>query len=134
MFDDIDRVEVNGVNHPVAPWCVEERCRCGGQAGHKVEETTGNPNLHPMTAYLCCKCFNRTVGYCTPLPEPTYCCDEYQQQMEEFGQWMGGSHYHCGRCNGLCSMMGHWTTYCKHRLPDADAHFCCPGDCELTGA
>jgi hypothetical protein len=27
------------------------------------------------------------------------CCDEDY----------GGSHYHCSQCNGVCSMMGHWT-------------------------
>ncbi len=43
-----------------------------------------------------------------------------------------GSHYHCARCRGRSSMMGHYSRhYAKGQLV-GELHFCCPGDCELA--
>lgn len=55
-------------SHAFPIWAQEETCRCGTPAAHKVEETSGPGNFHPLTAYLCCGCFTRTVGYCASYP------------------------------------------------------------------
>ncbi|HEY9418300.1 MAG TPA: hypothetical protein VIQ30_26355 [Pseudonocardia sp.] len=54
--------------HAFPIWAKEEVCRCGRGAAHKVEETSGPDNFHPLTAYLCCGCFARTVGDCSRYP------------------------------------------------------------------
>lgn len=41
------------------------------------------------------------------------------------------SHYHCFRCNGECSMMGHETNYCKVYGNGTPRHACCPGNCQF---
>lgn len=53
--------------HAFPIYAQEERCRCGFPAAHKVEETTGPRNFHPLTAYLCCACF-QTIGNCGSYP------------------------------------------------------------------
>ena len=58
------------------------------------------------------------------------CCRDYY----------GGSHYHCARCFGVSSMLGHTTNLhppkdgSRRSIAEWDrveSHFCCPGDCEL---
>ena len=46
-------------------------------------------------------------------------------------QDFGGSHYHCGRCNGVTGMMGHSTVFCKVTGERTLHHQCCPGNCAL---
>lgn len=59
-------VEVDYANHAIRPWAVEEHCfYCGNHATHKIEETTGPRNFHPLTAYVCCEDF---FGYCGNYP------------------------------------------------------------------
>ena len=68
IFPDEDNqwVEVEYANHAIRPWAVEEVCFfCGGHATHKIEETTGPRNFHPLTAYVCCKHF---FGGCEVYP------------------------------------------------------------------
>jgi hypothetical protein len=49
--------------HTIPVWAVEEKCRkCGEPAAHKVEEVSGPSNFHPLTAYLCCGCFEGIAG------------------------------------------------------------------------
>lgn len=49
-------------SHDIVPWAVEERCYfCKYPASHKVAEDGANPNIHPLTAYVCCDHF---WGYC----------------------------------------------------------------------
>lgn len=45
--------------------------------------------------------------------------------------YSGESHYHCQRCDRQCSMMGHYTNYCKKFGPGAPRHSCCPENCQL---
>lgn len=54
--------------HPIPVYAVEERCRCGQPASHKVEETSALSTFHPMTAYLCCDHFRMFVGRCENFP------------------------------------------------------------------
>ena len=72
----------------------------------------------------------------------TYC----EVCMEDWGE---ESHYHCNRCEGQTSMMGHSTNVCKkytlsvepgfkkgrqtaiHGGPSLPRHMCCPGDCQF---
>lgn len=49
------------------------------------------------------------------------CCDED----------LGGSHYHCGRCGGVSSMMGHSQGVHWNPTEKVPQHFCCPNDCQL---
>lgn len=63
--------------------------------------------------------------------ETYYCCDEVKDHIEKYGQWMGGSHYHCGRCGNVASMMGDFTIFCSVTKTKRQQHFCCPGNCEL---
>ncbi len=63
-----ERVEVTYAGHTIAPWCVEETCSgCGEPATHKIEETSGPETFHPLTAYVCCGCF-QLVGACESYP------------------------------------------------------------------
>lgn len=39
-----------------------EKCICGLPATHKVEEMLDSINRHPLTRYLCCKCFGQLMG------------------------------------------------------------------------
>lgn len=40
-----------------------EKCKCGRQATHKVQEfVPDSDNRHPFTAYLCCNCFGKLFG------------------------------------------------------------------------
>lgn len=65
IFPDRDEwVEIPTASHPVRPWCLEELCRCGNAAAHKIEETTGASGVHPYTAYVCCDCF---FGHCVTI-------------------------------------------------------------------
>lgn len=47
---------------------------------------------------------------------------------------------HCGRCGAPSSHQGHYTSFCRNRplphpiAPNAQFHFCCPGDCEMNPA
>jgi hypothetical protein len=43
-----------------------------------------------------------------------------------------GSHWHCGRCDAVSSMLGHYTTFCRVQNETTDGHMCCPNDCELV--
>lgn len=54
--------------HAFPIYAQEELCSCGFKAAHKIEETAGPSNFHPLTAYLCCACFGRTVGVCGRYP------------------------------------------------------------------
>jgi hypothetical protein len=58
-------VVVDYADHAIRPWCIEELCVCGNKATHKIEETTGPANAHPLTAYVCCDCF---FGGCNWYP------------------------------------------------------------------
>lgn len=63
---DDEWVEVDYANHAIRPWAVSEHCfYCGELATHKIEETTGPRNFHPLTAYVCCKHF---FGGCEAYP------------------------------------------------------------------
>lgn len=46
---------------------------------------------------------------------------------------LGGSHYHCGRCNGVSSMMGHYRAvhWFENKTTKVPPHTCCPNDCQL---
>lgn len=64
----------------------------------------------------------------SPLPETCDICGDY----------LGGSHYHCAKCNKRTGMMGHYTSYAGHHkgkivhLPEA-MFSCDPGyegECE----
>lgn len=58
--------------HSYPIWAQEEDCRCGRPAAHKVEETSGPTNRHPLTAYVCCEHFRMLVGDCSRYPyDPT---------------------------------------------------------------
>jgi hypothetical protein len=58
MKPDDQWIEADYASHPIRPWVVEEHCfYCGKQATHKIEETTGPVNFHPLTAYVCCEHF-----------------------------------------------------------------------------
>ena len=50
--------------HSFAAHLDEDKCRCGKPAAHKVEDTSGPGNFHPMTNYLCCEHFTQWVGEC----------------------------------------------------------------------
>jgi len=57
-----------GATHPVSTHCSGERCVCGEAAAHKVGEEQLEPDQtgHNLTAYVCCRCFVRIFGRCTP--------------------------------------------------------------------
>lgn len=44
-----------------------ERCLCGADVAHKIEEVifADDPQQmrHPLTSYVCCRCFARVMGY-----------------------------------------------------------------------
>lgn len=62
MFEDTQWITVAYAHHKIRPWCREESCiYCDAAATHKIEETTGPVNQHPLTAYVCCEHF---FGYC----------------------------------------------------------------------
>lgn len=65
-----ERIAIPEIAHTVPVWAVEETCRkCREQATHKVEESSGPLTFHPLTAYLCCTCFQEIVGYdCAAYP------------------------------------------------------------------
>lgn len=66
MKPDNEWVEVEYAEHSIRPWAVEEHCfYCGGNATHKIEETTGPIHFHPLTAYVCCEHF---FGACDKYP------------------------------------------------------------------
>ncbi len=49
----------------------------------------------------------------------------------------GGSHYHCAKCNGVSSMMGHYTTGFRNdgrwvTFPDHAGYFTCQPEFELA--
>lgn len=54
--------------HTIPSHLVEETCPCGQPAAHKVEETSGPDNFHPLTGRLCCEHFNAFVGHCGSYP------------------------------------------------------------------
>lgn len=64
------RVRVGYARHTIPDYAVEEHCRkCPQKAAHKIEETSGPASFHPLTAYLCCFCFQQVVGYdCAAYP------------------------------------------------------------------
>jgi len=63
------------------------------------------------------------------------------QDDENYCEYCGcdigwGSHYHCYKCNGTCSMMGHLSSH--HFVAGVStkvaSHYCCPNKCELDNA
>lgn len=59
MFEMYDHLwaEVDYADHPIRPWCKEERCwYCRDLATHKIEECDVR-GVHPHTAYVCCAHF-----------------------------------------------------------------------------
>jgi len=60
--------------HHVLESSIGEKCTCGKQASHKVEEVLdfGSFSIiedvvnagvrHPLTTYLCCDCFSKLMG------------------------------------------------------------------------
>ena len=58
------------INHFVSGSCRGEKCRCGMDATHKIEETIfhDDPNQlrHPLTAYVCCLHFTEIMGFASP--------------------------------------------------------------------
>lgn len=57
-----DRVSDERAEHTFPVTALEERCRCGRWAAHKIEETTGPEMFHRLTAYMCCEHFRQAVG------------------------------------------------------------------------
>lgn len=64
MTFEFSRVRDARSNHDFPIYAQEEHCRCGNQAAHKIEETSGPWGIHPFTAYVCCKCFTEFIGWC----------------------------------------------------------------------
>lgn len=69
------RVESDHHSHPIVPWAREEFCVfCRYPASHKVADADGNPQLHPLTAYVCCDHFwsscNNTKVIMKTMDEP----------------------------------------------------------------
>jgi hypothetical protein len=63
------------------------------------------------------------------LTEP--CCQAVADDLEKYGRWMGGSHYHCPSCNAVTGAYGHSSAWCKVTGDRSHFHRCCPGNCEL---
>jgi hypothetical protein len=51
-----------------------------------------------------------------------HCCEDWDEMS---------SHYHCARCGGRCSMMGHLIKHYEQGAAVTDYHMCCPDNCEL---
>lgn len=63
-----ERVKVDYCIHTIPEYAVEVKCAgCHQRATHKIEETSGPDNFHPLTAYVCCGCF-ALVGDCSNYP------------------------------------------------------------------
>lgn len=62
-----------------------------------------------------------------------YCCERVRLEIEETGEWRGGSHYHCGNCWELSSMMGHYHSvhYVDGKPVKVEGHFRCSNECDL---
>lgn len=62
-----------------------------------------------------------------------YCCDEVAEHIRKFGQWRGGSHYHCGNCGEPGGMYGHYHSihYVDGEWINVDGHFGCSDKCDL---
>ena len=61
------------------------------------------------------------------------CCDEVAKHIEMFGEWQGGSHYHCGNCGEKSSMMGHYHSvhFKNGKMVKLDeGHFGCSDECD----
>lgn len=54
---------------------------------------------------------------------------------ETCGQKFGGSHYHCGKCQGkdVTSMYGHSRRghYIDNKWVESEFHFSCDNECEI---
>ena len=48
--------------HIVPEYTIDERCKCGAPATHKVEEVIESLECHPFTQYLCCLHFSEIFG------------------------------------------------------------------------
>lgn len=58
--------------HFVSGCCQGEKCFCGKDATHKIEETIFNDDpiqmRHPFTSYICCDCFRKIFGTAVACP------------------------------------------------------------------
>lgn len=65
-----ERVTVDYCKHSIPDWVEDVDCRvCHQKASHKIEEVSGPETFHPLTAYLCCGCFEMVVRYdCSTYP------------------------------------------------------------------
>lgn len=53
-----------------------------------------------------------------------YCCDDIRRQIE--AGWTPGSHYHCGQCNEVTGMYGHYVSgHWDEKFRKTEGHFCC---------
>lgn len=64
MTFEFPRISDDRSTHDFPIYAQEEHCTCGNRAAHKVEDVTGPMNRHPFTAYLCCECFEQSIGFC----------------------------------------------------------------------
>ncbi len=51
--------------HYIPASALGEKCRCGKDAKHKIEEVLPGVAFcedHPFTLYLCCECFYKLMG------------------------------------------------------------------------
>lgn len=64
----LPRVQDERSSHSFPVTVSEERCRCGAPAAHKLGESTGPDNFHPLTAYVCCQHFSSLIGPCGEYP------------------------------------------------------------------
>ena len=70
-----ERVSDERAAHSFPVWAAEETCYCGLPAAHKIEEVSGPESFHPLTAYVCCECFERAMGQAHetyPYDEPEF--------------------------------------------------------------
>lgn len=103
--------------HHILESSVGEKCTCGNPASHKVEEVLDfgsfssvedavNTGIrHPLTVYLCCRCFSKLMGdpfnWCglTPLAPDAAKADPYfDPELPE--EYIEGAIYHQKRRAG----------------------------------
>lgn len=80
MYDELQRryeeslVTRHYATHPFPDSCLDETChacrnsrysKADTPATHKLGEETGPPNIHNLTAYVCCAHFRQVMGHCT---------------------------------------------------------------------